>query len=490
MPPLSEADLHRLERERAEADRQYNDALTRLDAALVAHPALPSPPPPIDQASAKAATDRWPILADAPPLRGGLRGRLARFVRGVVAPFFDRQQHFNQAIVEHLHQQLARERQAREALAQVIDAFRDHTDALVSFQSTLIQYAQQITPYVDTKDRALAATVLRDPHEQSRALEGSIGMLQQQVAVLKRELQRAITSGVQGPASDVHSVSPESGVHSLSPKSSVQGPDARRPAPTTDPGRPEWTSNVGHRTSDTPRSPDVLTAYKYLGFEDQFRGSPDEIRARMASYVPLFAGASDVLDVGCGRGELLDLLRERGVSGRGLELNHEMVEVCRARGLDVVEGDAVGFLEGLRDGALGGLFAGQVVEHLEADYLLRFLELAYLKLRPGSKIILETINVDSWSAFFGPYLRDITHVHPLPPATLAFLLRASGFQRVETRASAPMGDEAKLARLPLAAADAAGPQIAPLITAFNQNVDRLNELFFGFIDYAAIGERL
>src|SRR6185312_2504984 len=142
------------------------------------------------------------------------------------------------------------------------------------------------------------------------------------------------------------------------------------------------------------------------------------------------------------------------------------------------------YLESLPDGSLGGIFAAQVVEHLEADYLLRFLELAYHRLRPGSKIVLETINVDSWSAFFGPYLRDITHVRPLPPDTLLFLLRASGFQRVDMRASSPMSDDQRLARIP---ADIVG---APLAEAVNQNIDRLNALLFGFSDYAAIGERL
>ena len=89
----------------------------------------------------------------------------------------------------------------------------------------------------------------------------------------------------------------------------------------------------------------TLDSYKYVGFEDRFRGSQADIRARLESYVPLFAGARDVLDVGCGRGELLDLLRQAGVPARGLELNHEMAETCRARGLEVAEGDLLSYLE-------------------------------------------------------------------------------------------------------------------------------------------------
>ena len=83
-----------------------------------------------------------------------------------------------------------------------------------------------------------------------------------------------------------------------------------------------------------------------MAFEDRFRGSENEIRARLADYVAYFAGASNVLDIGCGRGEFLDLLKDAAVSAKGLDLNSEMVEVCRARGLDVVEADALDYLSG------------------------------------------------------------------------------------------------------------------------------------------------
>ena len=428
MRPLSEEDLRRLERERSEADRHYNEALTLLDAALQGEPALPPPPSPIDESFITPINERWRILPDAAPAERGWRGRLARLVWRLVAPVFERQQHFNAALVEHLNRNIAGERAARQALGLTIAAVREHVSALVSFQSRLVQYLQQVTPYVDTKDRLAVAQVLRDPHEQVRALETTIGLLQQQVSTLKREFERAVASRAPNPEQLVGAELP------LGAQQPAASPAAGS-GPKTEDRRPETASPS-------------LNAYKYVGFEQEFRGAPEEIRQRLAAYCPYFEGASDVLDVGCGRGEFLELLRERGVSAKGLELNHEMVEVCRGRGLEVAEGDLVSYLEALPDGALGGLFAGQVVEHLQPDYLLRFLELAYHKLRPGSKIVLETINVDNWSAFFGPYLRDITHVQPLPPDTLMFLLRASGFQRVDMRASSPMRDEAKLAWIP------------------------------------------
>ena len=173
-----------------------------------------------------------------------------------------------------------------------------------------------------------------------------------------------------------------------------------------------------------------LEAYKYVGFEDQFRGSVEEIRGRLADYLPLFDGARDVLDVGCGRGEFLRLLAEHGVTARGVDLNHEMVEACRSLGLDVAEGDALDYVTSTPDGSLGGLFAAQVVEHLEPERLLRLLDVAFSKLRPGSRIVLETINPACWAAFFHSYIRDLTHVRPIHPETLKYVLQATGFQNV------------------------------------------------------------
>ena len=164
-----------------------------------------------------------------------------------------------------------------------------------------------------------------------------------------------------------------------------------------------------------------------------------------------------MLDIGCGRGEFLDMLRERGISARGVDLNPEMAAICRDRGLDATAGDALSYLLAQPDGSLGGLFAAQVVEHLEPDYLLRLLDAAYHKLRPGSKIVLETINPACWYAFFASYIRDITHVQPLHPDTLRYLLVASGFQRVDIRYSAPVPDESKLQPVAAPRLRASGP---------------------------------
>ena len=93
----------------------------------------------------------------------------------------------------------------------------------------------------------------------------------------------------------------------------------------------------------------------YLAFEDWFRGPEAEIAERFTAYVPLFRGRSDVLDLGCGRGEFLGVMREAGISARGVDIDPAMVQRTRQRGFDVMEGDAVSYLEGLQDDALGAI---------------------------------------------------------------------------------------------------------------------------------------
>jgi SAM-dependent methyltransferase len=207
----------------------------------------------------------------------------------------------------------------------------------------------------------------------------------------------------------------------------------------------------------------------YFAFESRMRGSTETIRERQLPYVEDFRDAAPVLDVGCGRGEFLALLRDAGIEARGVDLDPDMVAYAYGEGLDVVEGDAVAYLEGLEDGSLGGIFAAQLVEHLPAPALVRLLELAAAKLRPGGLLVAETINPLSPLALRN-YYADLTHAQPLVPTTLELLARQSGFSAVELRyLNEP---EERLVE----------PD-DPVIAA---NVRRLNELLFAPLDYAIV----
>ncbi|HYT66937.1 MAG TPA: class I SAM-dependent methyltransferase [Vicinamibacterales bacterium] len=481
-----EATLLRLKQERDEADRRYNDALTALDRALLRLPDFPDPPPAYDEHQVTPLNQAWDIGAAAPG-GGGLKGRLGAFIWRIVGPPLQKQKTFNSLLVDHLNRNVAAHREAQRAIESIVPLMRDQVADLLAFHSRLLTFLQQITPYVDTTGRraegqalvvngalnGLAGDLakrwesliareqrfearvsqLTGAHDELRTL---IGISQQAALTVKRELERLVrppTSDLRPPPSDLQ---PPTSVRATADKS---GPgEAFAPA---------------------------LEAYKYVGFEDQFRGSQETIRARLESYLSMFDGASDVLDVGCGRGEFLDLLKARGVTARGLDLNHEMVEVCRARGLDVAESDVVTYLAGLPDGALGGLFAAQVVEHLQPGYLLRFLDVAFHKLRPGAPIVLETLNPACWTAFFDSFIRDITHVWPLHPETLRYLVLASGFSAARIEFRSPVAQQDKLQPV---AADPDSPT-ADFTETFNANVEKLNARMFTFLDYAIVGRR-
>jgi len=207
----------------------------------------------------------------------------------------------------------------------------------------------------------------------------------------------------------------------------------------------------------------------YFAFESRMRGSVDAIRERQRRYVDDFRDVAPVLDIGCGRGELLTLLREAGVEARGIDADADMVAFARGESLDVEQADLLEYLERVDAGSLGGIFMGQVVEHLPPAVLVRSLELAAQKLRPGGVLVAETINPLSPIALRN-YYADLTHAQPLVPETLELLARQSGFAETELRFLNEPADR-------LTEPD------DPVIAA---NVRRLNELLFAPLDYALV----
>jgi O-antigen chain-terminating methyltransferase len=222
----------------------------------------------------------------------------------------------------------------------------------------------------------------------------------------------------------------------------------------------------------------------YFAFEARMRGSRADIRERQRHYVADFAEAAPVLDVGCGRGEFLSLMREAGIDAAGVDSDRDMVEICRADDLAVEHDDALAYLARLEDGSLGGVFAAQVVEHLPPGPLLRFLELASAKLRRGGVLVAETMNPLSFVALKN-YFADLTHAQPLVPETLVMLARQAGFRSTEIRFLHPPPDEERLRPVVLPT----DPALDEARHALDANVARLNEVVFGPQDYALVGRR-
>jgi len=177
----------------------------------------------------------------------------------------------------------------------------------------------------------------------------------------------------------------------------------------------------------------------YRGFEDVFRGSEEMIRERQRVYLDLVAEHAPVLDAGCGRGEFLDLLAGRGIEWKAVDLDPGMVARCREKGHQVEEGDLIEFLERCPEGSLGAIFSAQVIEHLEHDQLQRFLELALSRLRPGGRLIVETVNPHSPTAMKAFWV-DPTHVRPLFPETMLVLCELAGYATGDVFAPLGSGD--------------------------------------------------
>lgn len=215
---------------------------------------------------------------------------------------------------------------------------------------------------------------------------------------------------------------------------------------------------------------------RYLGFEDAFRGSREEIKKRVAVYLALLREGSGpdrrpILDVGCGRGELLEVLRDHGLPASGIDSNRAAVEQCQARGLDAATSDAFDALAKVPDGSLGALTAIHVVEHLPVDLVFRLLDEALRVLRPGGVAIFETPNPQNLLVGACTFYVDPTHRNPVHPQTLHYLVEARGMVRVETMLLHPYPAEKRI------------PDGESVLAR------TFNDYFYGPQDYAVVGRR-
>jgi SAM-dependent methyltransferase len=221
---------------------------------------------------------------------------------------------------------------------------------------------------------------------------------------------------------------------------------------------------------ETPISGDV-----YEAFEAEFRGDAAVVSQRAEAYLPIITSVSagiqefPVLDVGCGRGEWLQLLRDRGLAARGVDSNPTFAAHIRTLGLEVVEGDAIEYLTAAPGDSVGAVTAFHIVEHLDINALLALIREAYRVVRPGGVVVFETPNPENLVVGSCSFYHDPTHRRPIPPPTLSFYLRHAGFSNVSVTSLAPLN----LIQGPVDDA------LKPIVDRFNMGQD-----------YAAIGYKL
>jgi SAM-dependent methyltransferase len=223
---------------------------------------------------------------------------------------------------------------------------------------------------------------------------------------------------------------------------------------------------------------------EYMRFEDRHRGSEETIKWKQKNYLPYFKERGPVLDIGCGRGEFLGLLKEAGIQASGVDTNQELILHCRAKGLEASPGDGLVYLKSLPDLSLGGIFLSQVIEHLDPELLRELVRVGFAKLRTGGILLAETINPQCLSTFSGAFYLDLSHKNPIHPEAARYLWESYGFRQAEILYVSPFPEEMKLKEMIRREDDSYEDELARIL---NENVQSLNALLYGFQDYAVLG---
>lgn len=216
-------------------------------------------------------------------------------------------------------------------------------------------------------------------------------------------------------------------------------------------------------------APPEMATIDWLKFSDRFRGTEESVKARQKIYAERFSGCRNVLDAGCGRGELLAVLKEAGIGARGIDSSEELVAICQERGLDADAGDLFEYLSEAPNAHFDGVVSCQVVEHLPPVRLPELVRLIHEKMRKGGLLAIETPNPECLAIFATHFYLDPTHQRPIPPALMAFYMEEAGFGRIHVERLSPAVETI--------------PAVAALPEEFR-------EQFFGGMDYVIFGRRL
>jgi O-antigen chain-terminating methyltransferase len=227
--------------------------------------------------------------------------------------------------------------------------------------------------------------------------------------------------------------------------------------------------------SETTNNSRALDAF-FAAFDEHFRGNRDEVKQRLRAYLPVVRehlghnGNNAILDIACGRGEWLELLKEENFPASGVDVNGVLIAQCRERGLDAVQADLHEHLRKLANDSLGAVSAFHIVEHIPIEELVDFLDQALRVLRPGGLLLVETPNptnvlVGSCNFYFDP-----THRNPIPSPVLRFLIESRGFVVVSTFGLNPSDEKP--------------------IASDSELAQRFNEYFYGPMDYAIVARKV
>jgi 2-polyprenyl-3-methyl-5-hydroxy-6-metoxy-1,4-benzoquinol methylase len=245
------------------------------------------------------------------------------------------------------------------------------------------------------------------------------------------------------------------------------------------------TASPAERTAVADGTREKLADDAYFLFEELFRGAEPLVRERMAPYVEAFVGCTRVVDLGCGRGEFLEILRDAGIGARGIDANRRMIEVCAAKGLAVEQADLFEHLETTAPASFDGVYCAQVVEHFTCEQLHDFLRLVHRVLEPGGRVLIETQNVASVYSFLHNFCADWDHKTPILPKSLRHTVTEFGFEVLQLETRHPVPENERLEQLD----GVGGAGKDALVEKLNRNFDRLNQFVYGDQDFFLLAQK-
>lgn len=327
---------------------------------------------------------------------------------------------------------------------------REHIDAVArDLESRAVHRHEQLGAQVTSVTEQVNATIAT-LQAAVQSLQGRLITAEKVSAHQRSELKRTRTSLGRLSRADGESV----------------------PVASAQPTSAEWTA-------------DALDEQGYLDFEERFRGSRDEIRARQLDAVPylgqLEPGNGPVLDLACGRGEWIDILGSQGIEAYGVDANAAMIADAADAGLDVRHEDALVHLAKLGESTLQGISAFHFVEHIPLGVLVKMLDDSLLALRPGGILLLETPNPTNLMVGSASFYLDPTHVRPIHPEFLRFLVESRGFVDVQVHYVHPA--------IPAGALIESGPPEGYADARLDRVVSAVETFIYGPQDYVLTARR-
>jgi SAM-dependent methyltransferase len=416
---------------------------------------------------------------------GWLVVQAKRLLRKLLTPILERQLAYNVANT-HLWRQVAEALQhqtaASQALQGEIERFyqavrrivSEPVEALGQQQTAAIQMlGDAVTEQIQALEQQQAAAVAALQSALSNSLEHRVRDVRESVAQTLRAQDEKFSRAERSLA-DSHARITELERIGLKLKTNLTLQErrltmlleeARRRLPD-----PLDEQQLGIMAEEERHALDAL----YVSLEDQFRGSREEIKERLQVYLPIINEAKlgtnemPMLDVGCGRGEWLELAKEQNLQAQGVDINRVLVENCRRQGFEVIESDAIVHLRTLPDASLGAVTGFHIIEHLPFEVVVKLVDEIVRVLKPGGVAILETPNPENVLVGSHTFYLDPTHRNPLPSAVVKFITEARGLCRVEV--------------MNLHSSDAYRVEDVDL-----EITKRFNEYFYGPQDYAVVG---